>query len=70
MGVTFSLPCLALTLGTGSLQEDLYPLNTQFYAACQSLGIRVDYHEEDGSHDWFFWNAQIQRFLAANLKPL
>jgi S-formylglutathione hydrolase FrmB len=50
-------------------KEDLYPLNNQFYAACQSLGIQVDYHEEDGFHDWFFWNTQIQRFLAANLKP-
>jgi S-formylglutathione hydrolase FrmB len=51
-------------------QDDLYPLNTQFYTACQSLGIHVDYHEEDGFHDWFFWNAQIQRFLAANLRPI
>jgi S-formylglutathione hydrolase FrmB len=51
-------------------QDDLYPLNNQFYAACESLGIHVDYYEEDGFHDWFFWNAQIQRFLAANLRPI
>ncbi len=61
------LPDLYIACGR---QDDLYPLNTQFYAACQSLGIQVEYHEEDGFHDWFFWNAQIQRFLAANLKPI
>ena len=62
-----SLPKLFMACGR---QDDLYPLNTQFYTACQSLGIHVDYHEEDGFHDWFFWNAQIQRFLAANLRPI
>jgi putative tributyrin esterase len=61
------LPGLYIACGR---QDDLYPLNQQFYAACQSLGIHVDYHEEDGFHDWFFWNAQIQRFLAANLRPI
>lgn len=61
------LPGLYIACGR---QDDLYPLNTQFYTACQSLGIQVEYHEEDGFHDWFFWNAQIQRFLAANLKPI
>jgi S-formylglutathione hydrolase FrmB len=61
------LPRLFITCGR---QEDLYPLNTLFYAACQSQGIEVNYHEEDGFHDWFFWNTQIQRFLAANLEPI
>lgn len=61
------LPKLFVACGR---QDDLYPLNAQFYAACQSLGIPLDYHEEDGFHDWFFWNVQIQRFLAANLKLL
>ena len=51
-------------------QDDLYPLNTLFNMACQSSGIPLDYHEEDGFHDWFFWNTQIQRFLADNLTPL
>lgn len=62
-----SLPKLFMAVGR---QEDVYPLSTQFYAACQAHGIPVDYHEEDGSHDWFFWNKQIQRFLAANLSPI
>lgn len=51
-------------------QEDLYPLNLQFHAECQSLGIPIEYHEEDGQHDWFLWNKQIQRFLADNLQPI
>jgi S-formylglutathione hydrolase FrmB len=50
-------------------QDDLFPLNTMFYNSCQSLGIPLDYHEVDGLHDWFFWNEQIQRFLATYLKP-
>ena len=61
------LPRLFIACGC---QEDLYPLNTHFYSSCQSLGIEVNYHEEDGFHDWFFWNVQIERFLAANLKPV
>ena len=61
------LPNLYIACGR---QDDLYPLNTQFYAACQSQGIQVNYHEEDGFHDWFFWNEQIQRFLGANLRPI
>jgi putative tributyrin esterase len=51
-------------------QDDLFSLNTMFYESCQSLGIPLDYHEEEGLHDWFFWNEQIQCFLAAYLKPL
>ena len=50
-------------------QEDVYPLSVQFHAACQAHGIPVDYHEEDGKHDWPFWNKQIQRFLAIVLNP-
>jgi putative tributyrin esterase len=53
-----------------SRQEDLYPLSVQFHAACLSLGVQAEYHEEDGRHDWFFWDGQIQRFLAAVLNPL
>lgn len=61
------LPRLYMSCGR---QDDLYPLNLQFHAACQSMGIPVDYHEEDAPHDWFFWNREIQRFLAANLQPI
>ena len=53
-----------------SRQEDLYPLSGYFYAACQSLGVRSEYHEEDGHHDWFFWDRQIRQFLASILGPI
>ena len=53
-----------------SRQEDIYPLSGMFHAACQSLGVQSDYHEEDGAHDWFFWDGQIRRFLAAVLGPI
>jgi S-formylglutathione hydrolase FrmB len=53
-----------------SRQEDIYPLSGMFHAACQSLGIRSEYREEDGAHDWFFWDAQIRRFLSAVLGPM
>lgn len=62
-----ALPSLYISCGR---QDDLYPFNVQFHAACQAQGIPVNYHEEDGYHDWFFWNTQIQRFLAANLQPI
>lgn len=48
-------------------QEDLYPLNLLFRAACQANGIPLEYHEEDGRHVWPFWDVQIRRFLAAVL---
>ncbi len=54
------LPKLYIVCGR---QDDLYPLSQLYAKACTSLGVPVNYHEEDGKHDWFFWNAQIQRFL-------
>ncbi len=59
-----ALPRLSITCGR---QEDVYPLSRLFYGACQSLGIAADYHEEDAAHDWTFWDAQVQRFLAREL---
>ena len=53
-----------------SRQEDIYPLSGMFHAACQSLGVQSDYHEEDGAHNWFFWDGQIRRFLTAVLGPM
>ena len=61
------LPNLYVSCGR---QDDLYPINVQFHSTCQSLGIPISYYEEDGFHDWFFWNTHIQRFLAANLHPV
>jgi putative tributyrin esterase len=56
------LPRLHVTSGR---QEDIYPLGLYFVSMCQASGIDVAYHEEDGRHEWPFWNQQIQRFLAA-----
>jgi putative tributyrin esterase len=62
-----TLPRLFIAVGR---QEDLYPLSGYFHAACQSLGVRSEYHEEDGHHDWFLWNRQIRQFLASILGPI
>ena len=61
-----ALPRLFMACGR---QDDLYPLNLFFNAACQQLGVPVDYHEEDGKHDWYFWETQIRRFLNIVLGP-
>jgi S-formylglutathione hydrolase FrmB len=53
-----------------SRQEDIYPLSGMFHAPCQSLGVQSEYDEEDGTHDWFFWDRQIRLFLAAILGPI
>jgi S-formylglutathione hydrolase FrmB len=62
--------CLPRLFISVSRQEDLYPLSVYFHAACQNTGIQSEYHEEDGAHDWFFWDRQIRLFLAAILGPI
>ena len=64
---TEHLPDLYISV---SRQEDIYPLSGAFHDICQSLGIRSSYHEEDGDHDWFFWDRQIRWFLEAALGPV
>lgn len=61
------LPQLFLSV---SKQEDIYPLTGMFHQACQSAGVLSEYHEEDGAHDWFFWDGQIQLFLSSILGPV
>ena len=61
------LPRLFMSCGK---QEDLYPINQMVYAGFQSLGITVEYYEEDARHDWFFWDKEIRRFLNAVLGPI
>jgi putative tributyrin esterase len=62
-----ALPKLFVSCGR---QDDLYPLSRAFPDACRALGIPVEYHEEDGKHDWFFWDSAIRWFLAAVLGPV
>lgn len=54
------LPKLFVSCGR---QDDLYPLNQLFVAGCKQLNVPVNYYEEDGKHDWFFWDREIKRFL-------
>jgi putative tributyrin esterase len=62
-----ALPQLYVSCGR---QDDLYPLNIMFKTECQTLGIKLEYHEEDAKHDWFFWDPQIRAFLASALGPI
>jgi S-formylglutathione hydrolase FrmB len=59
-----NLPRLFMACGR---QDELYPLNQLFLADCAALGVPVDFHEEDGGHEWLFWDAQLRRFLASIL---
>lgn len=61
-----ALPKLFVACG---LQDDLYPLNRMFKAACEQLGVPLDFYEEDGGHTWPFWDKHIQRFLSLVLEP-
>ena len=53
-----------------SRQEDVYPLSGMFHASCQAASVQSEYHEEDGAHDWLFWDRQIRLFLASVLGPI
>jgi putative tributyrin esterase len=64
---TSQLPPLFISV---SRQEDVYLLSGMFHEACQSLGVQSEYHEEDGGHDWLFWDGQIRRFLSDFLGPM
>jgi putative tributyrin esterase len=60
------LPRLFISTGT---QEDIHLLSVMFNSACESAGVRVEYHEEEAGHVWPFWDAEIQRFLKRVLTP-
>lgn len=62
-----SLPDLYISCG---LQDDLYPISRAVHMLFQELGIKADYYEAPGGHNWFFWDAQIRRFLEAVLGPV
>ncbi|MBN1922534.1 MAG: esterase family protein, partial [Anaerolineae bacterium] len=62
-----ALPHLTIAVGR---QEDFYPLSGLFHTACQALGVRSEYHEEDGQHNWFLWDRQIRRFLEMLMGPV
>jgi len=61
------LPRLYASCG---LEDDLYPVNVMFREACKKYNVPLEYHEAPGKHDWYFWDAEIQRFLASLLEPV
>jgi S-formylglutathione hydrolase FrmB len=63
---TQPVPKLYVTCG---LQDELLPTNRFFVSNCKKLGIPVEYTEEDGIHDWYFWDKQIRKFLYFALGP-
>lgn len=60
------IPSLYASCG---LEDDLYPLTVLFKEACKKLNLPLKYYEAHGRHDWYFWDAEIQRFLALTLEP-
>ncbi len=59
-----ALPKLFISCGR---QDDLYLVNRLFLSECESLGIPLEYHEEDAGHSWDFWGKQIAHFLTSHL---
>lgn len=53
-------PLLYQACGTGDF---LYVDNVHFRDLLRSLGLPVTYEENPGSHDWGYWDQQIQRVL-------
>ena len=53
-------PLLYQVCGTGDF---LYADNVQFRDRVRALGLTVRYEEGPGSHEWGYWDQQIQRVL-------
>jgi len=62
-----ALPRLTMACGK---QDDLYPVNQIFYAAAQQWGVPMEFVEEEGWHDWYFWDKHIRLFLKKVLGDL
>jgi len=58
------IPRLHACCGT---EDELIGLNRQFAAQCRALGVPLQYDEEPGAHNWFYWDVAIRRFLACEL---
>ncbi|MCM3748551.1 esterase family protein [Paenibacillus pasadenensis] len=44
-------------------EDFLYADNQSFRAHADGLGLRLHYEESPGTHEWGYWDAQIQRVL-------
>lgn len=60
------LPRLYASCG---MEDEIYPLTLLFKNACNKMRIPLEYHEAHGKHDWYFWDAEIQRFFASVITP-
>lgn len=45
------------------LQDKLLNKNQEFRNFLKGLGYKVDYREENGGHEWDFWDRQLLEFL-------
>lgn len=45
------------------LQDGLLSVNRSFKDFLAEEGYQVEYHEEDGNHEWDFWDRQLKSFL-------
>lgn len=44
-------------------QDGLIEKNRRFSKYLKELGFTIDYNEEDGAHEWDFWDRQLLKFL-------
>lgn len=56
-----SLPPVFLACGR---QDPFYPSNIELAQHLRMMGRSSEWFEQDGGHDWIFWEAALQRFLA------
>jgi putative tributyrin esterase len=54
------LPDLFVTCGS---EDFLYADNLAFRDLAQKLGVDLTYHEEPGTHEWGYWDRNIQKVL-------
>jgi S-formylglutathione hydrolase FrmB len=54
-------PALYVACGTG---DELIGESRTFRQHLETAGLPVTYHESPGTHEWGYWDAQIQRVLA------
>ena len=54
----------ALYLCCGTEDELCYPCSRRFCKYLDQIGMKYTYHEQQGSHDWEFWNDEIKRIFA------
>lgn len=45
-------------------EDELFPMNLRMRDHLRALGYALHYHETPGTHDWKYWNREIQHVLA------